>query len=238
MISMPVVSTPRRAGLLQRAVAHGVIVPYAAHVARSTARPPGARLRAWVCRTTRSTSRRGPSRSGRPGSPSTTTGVSACGSSLRRRAADRAVSYEDSVIEALRLGVGRLDPEAGRRRPHEAVVRAASSDEHLDATATRHGSPASRPRDGWRLPGRAAVEAAQANGNWTLMDDVDDRVVPDDLAAAFETQPGSREHWDVFSPSAQKQMLAWVVMAKRPATRAQRVTAIAEAAARGEKAVG
>ena len=87
-------------------------------------------------------------------------------------------------------------------------------------------------------PGRAAVEAAKANGNWTLMDAVDDRVVPDDLAAAFDAHPGSREHWDAFSPSAQKQMLAWVVMAKRPATRAQRVTAIAEAAARGEKAVG
>ncbi|WP_107767662.1 YdeI/OmpD-associated family protein [Nocardioides terrigena] len=154
-----------------------------------------------------------------------------------RRAADRAVSYEVSVIEALRWGwvdstqkpvddVRTKQWFAPRRptsiwtRPNKARVARLETEGRLEA------------------PGRAAVEAAQANGNWTLMDDVDDRVVPDDLAAAFEARPGSREHWDAFSPSAQKQMLAWVVMAKRPATRAQRVTAIAEAAARGEKAVG
>ena len=40
-------------------------------------------------------------------------------------------------------------------------------------------------------PGRAAVEAAKANGMWTVMDSVEDLVVPDDLAAAFE-QVGTR----------------------------------------------
>ena len=87
-------------------------------------------------------------------------------------------------------------------------------------------------------PGRAAVEAAKANGNWTLMDAVDDRIVPDDLAAAFAAHPGSREHWDGFSPSAQKQMLAWIVMAKRPRPAPRGSRRSAEAAARGEKAYG
>jgi uncharacterized protein YdeI (YjbR/CyaY-like superfamily) len=155
----------------------------------------------------------------------------------RRRAVDRALSYEDSVIEALRWGwvdstqkpvdddhtkqwFSPRRPTSIWTRPNKARIARLAAEGRLEA------------------PGRAAVEAAQANGNWTLMDDVDDRVVPHDLAAALEARPGSREHWDSFSPSAQKQMLAWVVMAKRPATRAQRVTAIAEAAARGEKAVG
>jgi uncharacterized protein YdeI (YjbR/CyaY-like superfamily) len=155
----------------------------------------------------------------------------------RRRAADRAFSYEDSVIEALRWGwvdstQKPVDDERSRiwfaprrpgsiwTRPNKARIARLEAEGRLEA------------------PGRAAVEAAKANGNWTLMDAVDDRVVPDDLAAAFDAHPGSREHWDTFSASAQKQMLGWVVMAKRAATRAQRVTVIAEAAARGEKAVG
>jgi uncharacterized protein YdeI (YjbR/CyaY-like superfamily) len=67
------------------------------------------------------------------------------------------------------------------------------------------------------------------------MDDVEDRVVPDDLAEAFGRHPGSREHWDAFPPSAQKQALAWIVLAKRAETRATRVEAVAAKAARGER---
>jgi uncharacterized protein YdeI (YjbR/CyaY-like superfamily) len=84
--------------------------------------------------------------------------------------------------------------------------------------------------------GAAAVAEAKASGAWTLMDDVEDLVVPDDLAAALARHRGAREHWDSFSPSSRKQALAWVVLAKKPETRAARVETIAEKAARGEKA--
>ena len=42
---------------------------------------------------------------------------------------------------------------------------------------------------------------------WTLMDAVEDCVVPDDLAAAFDRHPGSREHWESWSASAHKLIL-------------------------------
>jgi uncharacterized protein YdeI (YjbR/CyaY-like superfamily) len=61
--------------------------------------------------------------------------------------------------------------------------------------------------------------------------------VPDDLAAAFDARPGSRAHWDGFAPSARKQMLAWVVTAKQPATRERRVTEVASKAAAGVRAL-
>ena len=84
--------------------------------------------------------------------------------------------------------------------------------------------------------GAAAVAAARESGMWTLMDPVEDRVVPDDLAEALAARPGAREHWEGFTPSSQKQVLAWIVLARRPATRAARVAAAAEAAERGEPA--
>ena len=83
--------------------------------------------------------------------------------------------------------------------------------------------------------GAAAIAVAKENGMWTLMDDVEDLVVPDDLASAFERHPGSREHWDSWSASARKLILTWVVLAKRPETRSVRVETTAERAARGEK---
>jgi uncharacterized protein YdeI (YjbR/CyaY-like superfamily) len=60
--------------------------------------------------------------------------------------------------------------------------------------------------------------------------------VPDDLAAAFDRNPGAREHWESWSASAQKLILTWIVLAKRPETRAARISATAEKAAAGIKA--
>ena len=71
------------------------------------------------------------------------------------------------------------------------------------------------------------MAAAKATGMWTLMDSVEDFIVPDDLAAAFGRHPGSQEHWEAFSPSARKQILAWMAFAKRPETRASRIATTA-----------
>lgn len=83
--------------------------------------------------------------------------------------------------------------------------------------------------------GLAAVQVAKETGMWTLMDAVEDCVVPDDLASAFDRHPGSRPHWESWSASAQKLILTWIVLAKRPDTRAARVETTAEKAAQGIK---
>lgn len=84
--------------------------------------------------------------------------------------------------------------------------------------------------------GRAVIEAAKADGSWTLLDDVENLVVPADLAAALAAHPGAAEQWDGFPPSPRRVLLAWIVQAKRPATRAQRIEETASRAARGERA--
>ncbi len=87
-----------------------------------------------------------------------------------------------------------------------------------------------------REPGRRVIDAAKADGTWTMLDGAEDGTVPDDLAAAFDAIPGSRERFDGFTKGSRKVMLGWVAMAKRPETRAARVTEIAASAARGEMA--
>ena len=125
----------------------------------------------------------------------------------------------------------------------------------LDAERTLQYFSPRRRRSGWARPnkqrierllaaglmapaGVAVVEAAKADGSWTLLDDVEDLVVPDDLAAAFAERPGSREHWDAFPRSPRRMMLVWLVEARRPDTRAKRVTEIADRAAEGVRARG
>lgn len=86
--------------------------------------------------------------------------------------------------------------------------------------------------------GLAAVERAKADGSWRLLEDVEAHVVADDLAEAFTAHPGSREQFEAFAPSLQEQLLYWCYSAKRPATRATRITAVASAAQRGHSPVG
>ena len=84
--------------------------------------------------------------------------------------------------------------------------------------------------------GRQAVAAAQANGFWTILDSVEDLVESDDLVAALAANPAARSNWNSFPASPRKQMLMWIILAERPATRAARITTIVDAAATGERA--
>lgn len=87
-------------------------------------------------------------------------------------------------------------------------------------------------------PGRAVVEAAKADGSWSLLDAVEALDVPPDLRSALEATPGALEHWESFRPSARKAILAWLVTAKRAETRARRVSETARLAAEGTPARG
>ncbi|QZY28221.1 YdeI/OmpD-associated family protein [Nocardioides coralli] len=143
--------------------------------------------------------------------------------------------YEAGVIEALRWGWV------------DSTVRTVDDERTMMWMAPRRrGSVWTRPNkerierleDEGRLEpaGRAAVEAAKASGMWTLLDSAADLVVPDDLAAALDQLPGAREQFDGFPPSARKAILEWLLLAKRPETRAKRVAEAAEKAANGERA--
>lgn len=154
-----------------------------------------------------------------------------------RRSVDAPFGYDDAVCEALRYGW------------IDAVVKTLDEQRSMQwFTPRRPGSGWSRPnkvrierleREGrLEASGRAVIDAAKADGTWTLLDEVEDLVVPADLAVAFDAHPGSRATWEGFSASARKAMLAWIVTAKQDSTRARRVEQVAARAAAGEKAYG
>jgi uncharacterized protein YdeI (YjbR/CyaY-like superfamily) len=84
-------------------------------------------------------------------------------------------------------------------------------------------------------PGLAMIEEAKRDGSWTLLDDVENLVVPGDLAAALDAHPGARERWDALSRSVRRAALEQIVLAKRPETRAKRVAETARRTAEGER---
>ena len=152
----------------------------------------------------------------------------------RKAAARPDLTYDQAVEVA--LAFGWVDSTARR----------------LDELRTMLWFAPRKPRSGWSRPnkgriarlqadglmdpaGQRVVDAAVADGSWSLLDDVEDLVVPADLAEALDAA-GGREHWDAFPPSARRGILEWVVQARRPQTRARRIAETAALAARGERA--
>ena len=149
-----------------------------------------------------------------------------------RRAADRVFDYEQSVVEALRWGW--VDSTQRTIDEHRSMMWFAPRRPRSVWTRNNKERVARLEAEGrLEAAGRAQVEAAKANGMWTLMDEVEDLVVPPDLAAALEAHPGARARFDGFRPSVRKQILAWIVLARKPETRATRVATTASMAAEG-----
>ena len=85
--------------------------------------------------------------------------------------------------------------------------------------------------------GWAAVGVAKENGWWTILEPVEDLIVPDDLRAALDAEPVAAVFFDEqVPPSAKKQMLWQVYSAMRPETRAKRIAQIVTEAAAGRRA--
>jgi uncharacterized protein YdeI (YjbR/CyaY-like superfamily) len=153
----------------------------------------------------------------------------------RPRTGHAYLEYEAAVEEALCFGW--VDSTGG----------------HVDDDRGKLYFAPRKPRSGWAATnkarverliadgrmasaGLAAIERAKANGSWELLDSVERLEVPEDLAAALDRLPPAAANFAAFPPSARKMMLGWVALARRPETRATRITQIAEAAARNERA--
>lgn len=80
--------------------------------------------------------------------------------------------------------------------------------------------------------GYESVEIAKQNGSWTILDSVEELIIPEDLEEAFQLYEGSQDFFLGLSKSVRKMMLYWVISAKRPETRQNRITEIVESAAR------
>ena len=145
------------------------------------------------------------------------------------------VAYAESVEEALCVGWVDSKPSS------------------LDAERGMLWFSPRKPRSGWSRPnkerverllaaglvtpaGLAVIEAAKADGSWTKLDEVEELVEPDDLAAALDAAPAARASWDAFPRSAKRGILEWIAQAKRAETRAARVEQTVAEAREGRRA--
>lgn len=85
-------------------------------------------------------------------------------------------------------------------------------------------------------PGLAKIEAAKADGSWTLLDSIELLEVPPDLEQALVANTAAKQYWDAFPRSVKRGILEWIASAKRPETRTKRIEETARLAADGKRA--
>ncbi len=85
--------------------------------------------------------------------------------------------------------------------------------------------------------GYKSIEIAKENGSWTILDEVEALIIPEDLKKEFENHKGAIEHFDSLSKSARKTLLYRLVSAKRKDTRQKRILEIVESVSNNLKPI-
>ena len=83
--------------------------------------------------------------------------------------------------------------------------------------------------------GIRVLDAAKADGSWTMLDGPEAGIEPPELTVALDAVPAARAHWDAFPKSVRKFGLTHIATAKRAETRAARVAKIVADAAEGKR---
>jgi uncharacterized protein YdeI (YjbR/CyaY-like superfamily) len=83
--------------------------------------------------------------------------------------------------------------------------------------------------------GQDSIDLAKQNGSWTVLDDVEELIIPDDLHAEWKNKPSAQAYFLSLSRSDKRNILQWLVLAKRPETRQKRISEIVELAEQKQK---
>jgi uncharacterized protein YdeI (YjbR/CyaY-like superfamily) len=148
---------------------------------------------------------------------------------FKKHVPDKCVSWDEVVEEALCFGW--IDSRTRKLDADRTM---------LLLSPRRRGSPWSRLNKqhvekliaaGLMMPpGLATTERAKQDGSWTIYDEIEELVIPPDLAAALAENELAARHFQAFSNSSKKSILWWIKSAKRPATRQKRITETVELA--------
>ena len=83
--------------------------------------------------------------------------------------------------------------------------------------------------------GYDSIRIAKENGSWTILDAVEALIVPEDLEQSFTNNSGTKEYFESLSRSDKRNILQWLVLAKRPETREKRIQNIIVSAQNNQK---
>lgn len=79
------------------------------------------------------------------------------------------------------------------------------------------------------------IRKAKQNGYWTILDEAEALTIPTDLENEFLKRPNAKDYFLSLSRTDKRNILQWLVLAKRQETRQKRITEIVELADKNQK---
>ncbi len=132
------------------------------------------------------------------------------------------IPFTDAVDEALCFGwvdskINKLDNERAMRlfTPRNPKSPWSRINKEKIARLVHQGRMAAA--------GIKLVEDAKADGSWNIYDEIEDIVIPSDLASALNENAPAALYFKSFPDSSKKNILWWIKSARRPQTRTNRI---------------
>lgn len=79
------------------------------------------------------------------------------------------------------------------------------------------------------------IEKAKQNGSWTILDEAEALIIPQDLEDVLQKKPNAKDYFLGLSRSDKRNILQWLVLARLPETRQKRILEIIDLAEQKQK---
>lgn len=83
--------------------------------------------------------------------------------------------------------------------------------------------------------GLKAIEIAKSNGRWTFLDEIEQGILPKDIADALSLDPKVASNFAAFPRSVKKGILEWIISAAKDKTRSDRILRTVEDARKNKR---
>ena len=146
-------------------------------------------------------------------------------------------TYEEQVLEA--LAVGWIDGQAKTVDDERTMMWFTRRTPKSPWSASNKQLVEQLESEGLMQPaGHAAIEAAKANGMWSVFDDAERLIEPAELAILLDVDPTARANWNAYPPAVRRSALSWIALAARDETKSQRIASIVSDASKGQRRPG
>lgn len=152
----------------------------------------------------------------------------------KKQANKPTVSYSDAVDEALCFGW--IDSKA-KSVDEEKFMQFFSKRKEKSVWSKVNKEKVQRlTEEGLMTPaGFEIIAKAKQNGSWTILDDAEALIIPADLEKEFQKLPNAKAYFLSLSRSDIRNILQWLILAKREETRNKRISEIIECAKQQKK---
>lgn len=155
---------------------------------------------------------------------------------LHKNALSPGIRYEEAVEEA--LCYGWIDSKVNKRDEESYFIHFAKRNPKSKWSMPNKLRVARLMKEGlMQPPGQAMIDLAKKSGTWNVLESVDELRIPEDLQKKFNKNKTACKNFQAFSPSSKKIILGWILDAKRPETRQQRIEKTIDFAAKNLKPV-